>query len=106
MDCVTNLGELFVLLENEGGVFLCPVCGSPEFTEPPYTNDGEPSFQICSCGFEFGFDDSPLASSDAIEGISNNWDRYRLKVINKAATSKSKESLKRLETNLKKISYV
>lgn len=103
MDCVTKEGELLVLLQNDKGIFLCPVCGSPELDEPPYSADGEPSFNICSCGFEFGFDDSPLASSDAVSGMVNNWDRYRLIAIEKA--SQSKETLLTLESNLLNIGY-
>jgi len=103
MDCVTKEGEYFSLLQNEEGVYLCPVCGSPEFDEPPYTHNGEPSFNLCSCGFEFGFDDSPLASSEAVQGIVDNWDRFRLIVIENG--SKSKEDLLVLEFNLANIGY-
>jgi hypothetical protein len=54
----------------------CPVCGSPELTQPPYRKWppplgllltppyedqlGRPSYEVCpSCGFEFGNDDNP-----------------------------------------------
>lgn len=79
------------------------MCGSPEFDEPPYDRNGQASFQMCSCGFEFGFDDSALASKDALEGIVPNWDRWRLKVIERK--KHSKESLFQLETNLKAIGF-
>ncbi|RDX38223.1 hypothetical protein DZA50_00775 [Kangiella sp. HD9-110m-PIT-SAG07] len=95
--CVTHEGEHFVILQNNDGTYLCPVCGSPEFDEPPYDRNGQASFQICSCGFEFGFDDSALASKDAIEGIASNWDRWRLKVVE--MKKHSRESLLQLETN-------
>jgi hypothetical protein len=37
--------------------YVCPVCGYPALTEPPYTNSGG-SYEICySCGFEFGVSD-------------------------------------------------
>lgn len=37
--------------------YQCPVCGYPELTEPPRTEDGG-SYEICpSCGFEFGVTD-------------------------------------------------
>ena len=37
---------------------VCPVCGWPELSEPPRSESGGASFEICpSCGFEFGFDD-------------------------------------------------
>jgi hypothetical protein len=38
--------------------YACPVCGYPELTEPPHSEEGGGSYEICpSCGFEFGFDD-------------------------------------------------
>lgn len=101
--CVTQTGEHFVIYQNGEGIYLCPVCGSPEFDEPPYNQDGLASFQMCSCGFEFGYDDSNLASKEAVENIVPNWDRWRLKVIEKNKHSKSK--LLELETNLEKIGY-
>lgn len=101
--CVTNLGEHFVLLQNEKGKFLCPVCGSPEFSEPPYYEDGSASFEMCTCGFEFGFDDSNMASADAIEGIVANWDRWRLKIVEK--NKHSKERLNLLTVNLESIGF-
>jgi hypothetical protein len=54
-----------------------------------------------SCGFEFGFDDSSLASNEALEGIVLNWDRWRLKVIDK--NKHAKQSLETLEHNLEQI---
>lgn len=100
---MTELGEYFVIRQNCEGTYCCPVCGSPEFKEAPYGDDGLASFQMCSCGFEFGFDDSSLASIEAIEGIIPNWDRWRLKVINRSASSKLE--LKALEINLHNIGY-
>ena len=101
--CVTQLGEHLVIKRNNDGVYLCPICGSAEFNEPPYEEDGSPSFQMCSCGFEFGFDDSHLACAEAAEGVTLNWDRWRLKTIEKNKHSKS--SLQRLERNLHEIGY-
>lgn len=38
--------------------FACPVCGYPDFDEPPWNGDGSPSYDICpSCGVEFGYRD-------------------------------------------------
>ena len=101
--CVTQLGEHFIILQDDDGTYLCPVCGSAEFKEPPYDENGSASFQICSCGFEFGFDDSSLASKEASEGIVSNWNRWRLKVIEKNKYSKSNFEV--LEKNLKTIGY-
>ncbi len=101
--CVTQLGEHFIILQDDKGSYLCPVCGSAEFSEPPYDKNGAASFQMCSCGFEFGFDDSCLASKEASEGIVPNWDRWRSRVIEKNMRSTS--SYQKLEQNLKKIGY-
>lgn len=101
--CVTQEGEHLVIFENDEGVYLCPVCGSAEHDEPPYGPNGEASFQMCSCGFEFGFDDSPLASEEASEGVVPNWDRWRLKVIERSA--RTKEGFLKLQTSLNEIGY-
>jgi hypothetical protein len=101
--CVTQLGEGFIILQDTEGKYFCPVCGAPEFNKPPYHQDGSASFQMCSCGFEFGFDDSNLASKEALDGVVPNWDRWRLKVIEKNKNSKS--NLQNLEKNLKNIGY-
>jgi hypothetical protein len=39
--------------------FVCPVCGYPGLTEPPYSpRTGRGSYDICpSCWFEYGVDD-------------------------------------------------
>ena len=101
--CVDQYGEHFIIIQNNEGIFLCPVCGSAEFNEPPYNENGSPSFQMCSCGFQFGFDDSKQASNEALDGIAANWDRWRLKVIDK--NKHTKQSLEHLEANLENIGY-
>jgi hypothetical protein len=101
--CVTQQGEHFIIQQNDEGKYLCPICGSAEFIEPPYYENGSASFQMCSCGFEFGFDDSSLASKEALNGIVLNWDRWRLKVIAKYKHTNS--GLEMLERNLKQIGY-
>jgi hypothetical protein len=41
--------------------YTCPVCGYPDLTEPPRTDRGGGSYEICySCGFEFGVTDDDL----------------------------------------------
>jgi len=56
---------------------------------------------MCSCGFEFGFDDSHLACHEAKEGVSENWDRWRIKVIEN--NKHTKEALTMLQVNLASI---
>jgi hypothetical protein len=38
--------------------YLCPVCGYDQLCEPPRSETGGGSYEICpSCGFEFGVSD-------------------------------------------------
>ncbi|MGH1429092.1 MAG: hypothetical protein ACRBEE_14220 [Arenicella sp.] len=99
--CVSRLGEHFVLYENNEGVHICPACGSAELNSPAYDSNGEPSFQMCSCGFEFGFDDEPSASPQAIESIVKSWERWRAKVIKRSSYLES--TLTKCENNLKNL---
>jgi len=40
-----------------GKYYVCSVCGFDGLKEPPYSEEKEPSYEICPCcGFEFGFD--------------------------------------------------
>jgi hypothetical protein len=87
--CATKNGEHFILWQNDDGLFCCPVCGSPELKDAPYYDNVGASFQMCSCGFEYGYDDSPLATKTAVQGIEANWDRWRLGLINEAKLSKN-----------------
>jgi predicted RNA-binding Zn-ribbon protein involved in translation (DUF1610 family) len=99
--CHHPSGEIFVLHQAQSGLYLCPVCGREEFSRPPYSEDGSPSFEMCTCGFEFGFDDSPLASAEAVEGIEANWKRFRRPLIDSAATNST--ALAKLEQSLRRI---
>jgi hypothetical protein len=63
--------------------YVCPCCGYPDLSAPPYEHIGLPpwpdhgsppyhqrygfpSYECCACcGFEFGFDDDPGASAAA-----------------------------------------
>jgi len=44
---------------------------------------------MCECGFEFGFDDSPLASDEAVDGIEANWIRWRRRLIDTSTRSRA-----------------
>ena len=94
--------ETFDIHQADDGRYCCPVCGAAEFRIPPYYANGHASFEMCSfCEFEFGFDDSPLASDTAIEGIQANWKRWRRKIIERSAATS--ETLAHLEGQLKNI---
>lgn len=62
---------------SEDGFALCPVCGDKanhkEFRA--YEKGGYPSYAICSCGIEYGFE----CNADSTE---IDWTRYRTKWIN------------------------
>lgn len=96
----TRDGELLILHKECADLWYCPVCGSLELRCPPRTNEGA-SFEMCSCGFEFGFDDDPGASAQAVEGISENWSRWREMLFRKH--SHQPEKLNQLKSQLAKI---
>lgn len=48
--------EHFIIKQNDVGLYLCPVCGSPAFNEPLYDEKGSASFQMCLCGYKLAFD--------------------------------------------------
>lgn len=58
---VDDAGELLGSPE----LYRCPVCGFLGFPEPPWTEDGRASLEICpSCGVQFGYTD--VAGEDAV----------------------------------------
>ena len=67
--------EKITLIISEDGYCYCPICGCVEKAASkdwrPYDNEGSPSYDICSCGFEYGFDDSGVPPYD------KSWERYR-----------------------------
>lgn len=74
-------GSLATLYQAESGLWVCPICGCSELSTAPYFDNGAASFEMCSCGFEFGFDDDPGASSDAVECVQDNWQRWRTQFL-------------------------
>ncbi len=74
-------GTAASLFQEAAGSWICPVCGSAELTQAPYFGDGASSFEMCSCGFEFGFDDDPGASRDAVESVQENWALWRRRYV-------------------------
>jgi transcription elongation factor Elf1 len=52
--------------------YNCPICGYDKLNKPPYDEQGNESFDICSCcGFEFGYDD--LHSGYTFESYRIKW---------------------------------
>jgi hypothetical protein len=74
-------GSSAFLYESDSGLWACPVCGSVELEQAPYIDDGAASFEMCSCGFEFGFDDDPGASAQAVSSVQENWTRWRARFL-------------------------
>lgn len=66
------------LYQAESGLWVCPICGCSELST---FDKGATSFEMCNCGFEFGFDDDPGASSDAVECVQDNWQRWRTQFL-------------------------
>jgi len=92
--------ENITLYKETDGLWYCPVCGSLELKLQPRTEEGG-SFEMCSCGFEFGFDDEPAASAQAVRGVVSNWDRWRQMLILKFRHQP--EELNQLRLQLAKI---
>ena len=72
----TPNGEELVLIISEDGYCFCPVCGekSKDKDWRPYDENGNPSYDICSCGFEYGFDDG-----GGPPPYNKSWESYRKK---------------------------
>jgi hypothetical protein len=52
--------------------YICPVCGFDGLKEPPYSQENEPSYEICPCcGFEFGF--SGENDVEVFTAFRNHW---------------------------------
>lgn len=64
-----------------GNFWCCPICGNPGLDEPPYSVEGYPTYEICICGFEFGYDDDPMACEGALPKTTDNWIRHRKKFV-------------------------
>jgi hypothetical protein len=67
----------FKLILDNNGFCFCPICGikseDPEWR--PYNDDGTPTYDICECGFEYGFDDN------GIPPYEKSWKIFREKWI-------------------------
>lgn len=86
-------GEKIVLIISNDGYCYCPVCGekSKDKDWRPYDKDGYPSYDICSCGFEYGFDDGGEAPHD------KSWENYRQRWLEDEVTPTFGRQLSRTE---------
>jgi len=71
-------GEKIELNISSDEYCFCPVCGrkSDDKKWRPYDENGYPSYDICYCGFEYGFDD------DGEPPYGKSWCSYREKWLN------------------------
>ena len=81
MDVKLQSGEEVRFHKHENGYWHCPVCGSPGLENPPYYEKGEASFEMCSCDFEYGFDDNSDASSTATSTVVGSWEKWRNNIL-------------------------
>jgi hypothetical protein len=86
-------GEKIVLTISEDGYCFCPVCGAKADDNEwrPYDAEGHPSYDICSCGFEYGFNDSGEPPHD------KSWESYREKWLAGETTPSFGRQLTRTE---------
>lgn len=70
-------GDIIELVISSKGNCFCPVCGVESIDKDwrPYDETGHPSYDVCSCGFEYGFDDSGVPPYEV------SWENYRKKWI-------------------------
>lgn len=54
--------------------YICPICGFGMLEKPAYDEQGNESFEICSCcGFEYGVDDYNYGLINAFESYRKEW---------------------------------
>lgn len=89
----TPSGKTITLIISAEGYCHCPVCGELAKNKGwrPYDELGHPSYDICSCGFEFGFDD---AGEPPYHG---SWENYREKWLNSDVGVYSRKNMSRAE---------
>jgi hypothetical protein len=74
-------GEKIVLTISADGYCYCPVCGekSKDKQWRPYDSEGYPTYNICSCGFEYGFEEGEPP-------YEKSWENYRQRWLEDEAT--------------------
>jgi hypothetical protein len=98
-------GERIVLTISADGYCYCPVCGeqSKDKEWRPYNINGSPSYDICSCGFEYGFDDGgEPPHEESWENFRQKWlaDEVRPTFGRRLSKTEKLEQLKNLGPNI------
>ena len=77
----THSGEEIYLTISPEGYCFCPVCGVmiEDADWRPYYQNGLPSYDICSCGFQFGYDDGSAPSKKSWAGYRERWLQGKVK---------------------------
>lgn len=88
---------------SDNGHGLCPVCGEEWKNKAlrPYDEMGYPSYGICGCGIEFGFDCSPDSTHRDWEVYRKKWLDGNLEFGNGSSMSRSEKmnQLKNIKLN-------
>lgn len=86
-------GSIIKMPITADGYSLCPVCGvkaqNKEFR--PYDSQGFPSYGICLCGIEFGFECSADSTQEAWSAYRTKWFNEELQFGNSRTLSKQKK---------------
>ena len=90
-------GSCAFLFQSVDGHWACPVCGNFGLINPPYLNDGGASFEMCQCGFEFGYDDDPGASKLAVSEVQANWAAWRDRLLARTSGGERAQLVRNLQ---------
>ena len=81
--------EKVILHISKSGTCFCPVCGNESNSKDwrPYNQKGVPSYDICFCGYQFGYDD------DGEPPYEKSWEAFRTKWLKGEVEIEIKPSL-------------
>ncbi len=78
-------GSIIELLFSANGNRLCPVCGEESLDSGwrPYDEFGYLSYEVCSCGLKYGFNDDKVPPSNRLEKLGGTLSEFYSIRINK-----------------------
>jgi hypothetical protein len=93
-------GEKIILTISDDGFCFCPVCGAKSNDKHwrPYDEIGDPSNDICSCGYVFNFDDAELSREKSWAWYRERWlaDNVRATAGKRLTKAEKLEQLKNI----------